>query len=237
MQTIAALQFQSAISSKMKTGRFFGELKRRSVYRVAIAYAFAGWALAQGIAQVLPVFDAPTWVVRAMMVVIALGFPIVLVLAWLFDITSEGIKRTADISPDEPPDILRQAEAQARQQFVRGYLCALIYAGLGDKTEAIHYLKREYLNHNNTDTTGLPIDSMLDMLCDAPQFETLANLTPELTRIGRRAEAIEPANTDTAGTKRLDLISEDLAEVKPDLPLHEDNGEIHNGLQPVNATC
>jgi hypothetical protein len=108
---------------------FFGELKRRNVYRVAVAYALMGWALAQGIAQVLPVFDVPNWVVRSIVVLIALGFPIALVLAWLFEITPEGLKRTADILPDQTPDIVQKLEARAQQQSVHGYLCALIYAG------------------------------------------------------------------------------------------------------------
>src|SRR5215469_11925591 len=75
---------------------FFGELKRRNVYKVAVAYAVAGWALAQGIAQVLPVFDAPNWIVRLLVILIVIGFPIALFMAWAFEFTPEGIKRTGD---------------------------------------------------------------------------------------------------------------------------------------------
>jgi hypothetical protein len=60
----------------MKSGNFFGELKRRNVYKVAVAYAVAGWALAQGIAQVFPVFDIPNWAVRLIVLAIVIGFPI-----------------------------------------------------------------------------------------------------------------------------------------------------------------
>ncbi len=73
---------------------FFSELKRRNVYKVAVAYAVAGWALAQGIAQVFPVFDVPNWIIRLIVAIIVLGFPIALVLAWAFEITPEGLKRT-----------------------------------------------------------------------------------------------------------------------------------------------
>src|SRR5437868_10754110 len=85
----------------MKAGNFFGELKRRNVYKVAVAYAVAGWALAQGIAQVFPVFDIPNWVVRLVVLLIIIGLPIALVLAWMFEITPQGIKRTetADAMP------------------------------------------------------------------------------------------------------------------------------------------
>lgn len=73
---------------------FFEELKRRKVYRVAIAYVVASWALAQGLAQVLPVFDIPTSVVRVAIVIMLIGFPLALILAWAFDITPQGIKAT-----------------------------------------------------------------------------------------------------------------------------------------------
>ena len=76
--------------------QFFAELKRRKVYRVAIGYIVAGWALAQGIAQVFPVFDIPNWAVRLAIVLIILGFPIALVLSWIYDFTRQGIKRTDD---------------------------------------------------------------------------------------------------------------------------------------------
>jgi hypothetical protein len=80
---------------------FFAELKRRNVYKVAVAYAVAGWALAQGIAQVFPVFDIPNWAVRLIVLAIVIGFPIALVIAWAFELTPQGIKRTetADAMP------------------------------------------------------------------------------------------------------------------------------------------
>jgi adenylate cyclase len=77
--------------------RFFAELKRRKVYSVAIAYVVAGWALAQGISQLLPVFDIPIWVVRLVVVVIILGFPFALLLSWFFDLTRYGVVRTPDL--------------------------------------------------------------------------------------------------------------------------------------------
>src|SRR5215467_4047510 len=74
---------------------FFSELKRRNVYKVAIAYIVGGWALSQGIAQVFPVFDVPNWIVRLLVLLIIIGLPVALVLAWMFEITPQGIKRTA----------------------------------------------------------------------------------------------------------------------------------------------
>jgi TolB-like protein/predicted Zn-dependent protease len=77
--------------------RFFAELKRRKVYTVAIAYLVGGWALAQGISQLFPVFDIPNWVVRLIVLLIVLGFPVALVLSWFFDFTRYGIVRTPDL--------------------------------------------------------------------------------------------------------------------------------------------
>jgi len=76
---------------------FFGELKRRNVYKVAAAYVVAGWALSQGIAQVFPVFDVPNWAIRLIVMLIISGLPIALVLAWIFELTPHGIKRTEDV--------------------------------------------------------------------------------------------------------------------------------------------
>src|SRR5881227_3530003 len=79
----------------MGNPNFFSELKRRNVYKVAVAYIVAGWALSQGIAQVLPVFDVPNWAIRLIVLLIMIGLPVALSLAWAFEITPEGIKRTA----------------------------------------------------------------------------------------------------------------------------------------------
>src|SRR6516165_9596558 len=73
---------------------FFEELKRRKVYRVAIAYIVASWALAQVLAQFLPVFDIPNSVIRVVIALMLIGFPVALVLSWVFDVTPQGIKTT-----------------------------------------------------------------------------------------------------------------------------------------------
>ena len=67
---------------------------------MAVAYVVGGWALAQGIAQVLPIFDVPNWVVRLIVVLIVLSFPVALTLSWFFDLTRYGIVRTPDRAPE-----------------------------------------------------------------------------------------------------------------------------------------
>jgi TolB-like protein len=83
----------------MNLDNFFAELKRRNVYKVAVAYAVVGWLVIQVSSTVLPTFDAPEWAVQTLIVLVAIGFPIALVIAWAFEVTPEGIKRTEDVDP------------------------------------------------------------------------------------------------------------------------------------------
>src|SRR2546430_2625662 len=85
----------------MNPGGFFAELKRRNVYKVAVAYAVVGWLIAQIATQIFPFLEIPNWIVRLVIMLIAIGFPIALVIAWAFEATPEGIKRTevADTMP------------------------------------------------------------------------------------------------------------------------------------------
>jgi len=78
----------------MNPKAFFGELKRRNVYKVAVAYAVVGWLLIQVATQVFPFLEIPNWAIRLVILVIAVGFPVALLIAWAFELTPEGIKRT-----------------------------------------------------------------------------------------------------------------------------------------------
>ena len=80
----------------MNPSHFLAELKRRNVYKVAVAYAIVGWLLVQISTQVFPFLEIPNWVVRLVIALVAIGFPIALVIAWAFEATPEGIKRTED---------------------------------------------------------------------------------------------------------------------------------------------
>jgi adenylate cyclase len=78
----------------MDPKNFFAELKRRNVYKVAIAYGVVAWLLMQVASQIFPFFEIPNWAVRLVVLLLILGFPIALVLAWAFELTPEGIKLT-----------------------------------------------------------------------------------------------------------------------------------------------
>lgn len=109
----------------MTPGNFLAELKRRNVYKVAVAYIVVGWALAQGVAQLLPVFDAPNWVIRLLVVLIILGLPIALGLAWAFESTPHGIKTT-----EEADAIAGPKPAGQRTWIYLAFVGALFSAGL-----------------------------------------------------------------------------------------------------------
>ncbi|HEX8680445.1 MAG TPA: hypothetical protein VF683_10820, partial [Chthoniobacterales bacterium] len=81
----------------MDPRKFFRELKRRNVYRAAVGYAAVAWLVIQVVTQVAPVFEIPTWVVRAVIVLLIAGAPFALVLAWAFELTPEGLMRTEDV--------------------------------------------------------------------------------------------------------------------------------------------
>src|SRR6266436_5543626 len=91
---------------------FFSELKRRNVYKVAVAYAVVGWLLVQVATQVFPFFEIPNWAVRLVVLAIVIGFPISLVIAWAFELTPEGLKRTEDV------DLVEAAQQPKKRTWI-----------------------------------------------------------------------------------------------------------------------
>jgi len=92
---------KSAARQAVKPPNFFVELKRRNVYKVAIAYAVVAWLLMQIATQVFPFLEIPNWAIRLVIMLIVIGFPIALVIAWAFELTPEGIKRAEDVDPSQ----------------------------------------------------------------------------------------------------------------------------------------
>lgn len=104
---------------------FFIELKRRNVYKVAVAYGVVGWLLVQAASILLPTFEAPSWMMKAFVVFLVIGFVISVMISWAFEATPEGLKRTANVSPDA---VLPTWSARRFAAFV--LIVALIAAGL-----------------------------------------------------------------------------------------------------------
>lgn len=107
----------------MNLRRFLSELKRRHVYRAAVAYAAVVWLLVQIATQVAPFFGVPDWAVRAFIVLLLAGFPFAMVWSWIFEVTPEGIVRTAEIPPEE-----RRAPSQFGRKLDFVIIAALLLA-------------------------------------------------------------------------------------------------------------
>ncbi|HEY2711627.1 MAG TPA: hypothetical protein VGI60_03865 [Chthoniobacterales bacterium] len=103
---------------------FFAELKWRNVYKVAVAYAVVGWLLIQVATQVFPFFEIPNWAVRLVVLAIVIGFPIALVIAWAFELTPEGLKRT------EAADSVARRQKSSHAWIYIVVLGALLSVGL-----------------------------------------------------------------------------------------------------------
>ena len=110
---------------------FFVELKRRKVYQVAVAYAVAGWLIIQIATQVFPVFEIPNWAGRLVVIALVLGFPIALILSWIFDITPQGIRRTDENDQVPPPDMAGSATRNIPEKSI----AVLPFENLSDNKE------------------------------------------------------------------------------------------------------
>ena len=130
----------------MKLGSFFAELKRRNVYKVAVGYAVVGWLLIQVATQVFPFFEVPNWAVRLVVLLIVVGFPIALVIAWAFELTPEGIKRTEEAD-----------RAYPGRSRGRAWIYVVISAGL--LSAGLFFLGR-YTAPNENKTADAPAKSI-----------------------------------------------------------------------------
>ena len=122
----------------MNPHNFFAELKRRNVYKIAVAYAIVGWLLIQIATQVFPFLEIPNWVVRLVIALVAIGFPIALIIAWAFELTPQGIKRAEDIEPFDsrsgkffPPEAVQKSHLDlCRCDWSRPFRWIVFYRAL-----------------------------------------------------------------------------------------------------------
>ena len=101
---------------------FIEELRYRNVFRVAIAYIIAGWLIAQATDLAADAFDAPVWVMKMLIVVLLIGLPIALFLAWAYELTPDGVVKAEDLPEDMPKD------PRSKSQLNRATLVALVVA-------------------------------------------------------------------------------------------------------------
>ena len=144
---------------------FLGELQRRNVYRVAVTYTVVSWVLIQIATQVFPFFDIPNWAVRVVILLLALGFPVALILAWAFEITPEGIKRTEEVPPQES---IRHHTG--RKLLAVAAVAAAIAAGLF----IVQGTRRSSANSRQDSSTLLPTQSVSEKSVAVLPFNNLS---------------------------------------------------------------
>jgi TolB-like protein len=166
---------------------FFTELKRRNVYKVAIAYGVIAWLLMQIATQVFPFLEIPNWAIRLVIMLLALGFPIALVIAWAFELTPEGLKRT-EVADAEPAKSSRNegwiyvvviAGAISAGVFFLGRYTSSKQSGAELPVKSIAVLPFDNQNRDpNTDylSDGIP-ESIINSLSQLPQLRVMARST------------------------------------------------------------
>src|SRR5436189_1177610 len=172
-------------------GTFFAEPKRRNVYKVAVAYAVVGWLVAQIATQIFPFLEIPNWVVRLIIVLIAIGFPIALVIAWAFEITPQGIERT------EVADTMPLAAGQKKHAWI---YVAIVGAVL---SIGLFFLGRYGFRNGTSSSSELPQKSIavlpFDNLSRDPDNAFFAEGVQDeiLTRLAKVADLKVIARTST----------------------------------------
>jgi TolB-like protein/Tfp pilus assembly protein PilF len=218
----------------MDSRNLFAELKRRNVFKVAVAYIVAGWALSQGIAQVFPVFDVPNWVVRLIVTLIIIGLPIALVLAWMFELTPQGIRRTktADAMPAQ----------ERRKKHVWIYVVVIgVLLSIG-----LFFLGRYSTRNSNAASSELPPKSIavlpFESLSEDKANAYFADGVQDeiLTRLAKVADLKVISRTST---QRFKSAPSDLREIAKQLgvmnilegSVQKSNDQVRVNVQLINA--
>src|SRR5437870_2273644 len=168
---------------------FFAELKRRNVYKVAVAYAVVAWLLMQIASQIFPFFEIPNWAVRLVVLLLIIGFPIALIIAWAFEATPEGIKRT------EAADAAGERSRGGAWVYV-----VLVGAAL---SVGLFFLGRYTASRRQTESAELPAKSIavltFDNLSHDPDNAYFADGIQEeiLTRLAKIADLKVISRTST----------------------------------------
>jgi len=218
----------------MNPGNFFTELKRRNVYKVAVAYAVIGWVIAQIATQIFPFLEIPNWVVRLVIALVAIGFPIALVIAWAFEITPQGIERT------EVADTMPLAAGQKKHAWI---YVAIVGAVL---SIGLFFLGRYGFRNGTSSSSELPQKSIavlpFDNLSRDPDNAFFAEGVQDeiLTRLAKVADLKVIARTSTQKFKSAPENLPDIAKQLGVMNILEGsvqkvNDQVRVNVQLINA--
>jgi TolB-like protein/Tfp pilus assembly protein PilF len=220
----------------MNLDNFFSELKRRNVYKVAVAYAVIAWLLTQAASILLPTFEAPAWVMKVFVVIVAAGFVVALVIAWAFEMTPQGMKRTENVGPDEViPQWSGRKFAALIIMIAMGAVALLAYQWLRPKTPV-----------SALDAPGIPLKSIAVL-----PFESLSEekgnayfaegIQDEI--ITRLAKVADLKVISRTSTQRFKSTPSDLREIARQLgvmnilegSVQKSNDQVRVNVQLINA--
>jgi TolB-like protein len=215
---------------------FLAELKRRNVYKVAIAYIVAGWALSQGIAQVFPVFDIPTWAIRMIVLLIVVGFPVAVVFAWFFEITPAGVKRTE--VADAMPEVATQKKRAWIYVVVIGGAISVALFFVGRYTAGNRTAVSTPIDIPSKSIAVLPFDSLSEDKSNAYFAEGVQDEI--LTRLAKVADLKVISRTST---QRFKSAPSDLRDIAKQLgvmnvlegSVQKANDQVRVNVQLINA--
>src|SRR6266487_2858272 len=227
----------------MNPRNFFSELKRRNVYKVAVAYAVVGWLLVQITTQVFPIFEIPNWALKLIVLVIVIGFPIALVIAWAFELTPAGLKRTEDVDAMLATNV--GVAASARQPRKHAWIFVVI---VGAALSVGLFFVGRYTSRNTASTTAteLPAKSIavlpFDNLSRDPDNAFFAEGVQDeiLTRLAKVADLKVIARTST---QRFKSAPENLPDIAKQLgvanilegSVQKANDQVRVNVQLINA--
>jgi TolB-like protein/Flp pilus assembly protein TadD len=220
----------------MDVGNFFAELKRRNVYKVAVAYAVIAWLLVQAASILLPTFEAPPSVMKVFVVIVAIGFVVAVIIAWTFEMTPEGMKRTENVRPDE----------KIPQWSRRKFAALILVFAISAAALLAYQVFRAKPTTQSSEVTNLPAKSIavlpFDSLSTDPDNAFFAEGVQDeiLTRLAKVADLKVIARTST---QKFKAAPENLTDVAKQLgvmnilegSVQKVNGQVRVNVQLING--
>jgi TolB-like protein/Tfp pilus assembly protein PilF len=175
---------------------FFNELRRRNVYRAAAAYGVVAWLLIQIATQVFPFFDIPGWSIRLVVIVLLLGFPVAMIIAWIFEWTSQGLQRTDEIPPSQ---MRRRSTGRTLDFVIIGALLVVIGVMAWQRFSPAREKSIAVLPFEN-----LSAEKENALLADGIQDDLLTNLARiKALKVISRTSVMKYRNTDTRNIQEI----------------------------------
>ncbi len=193
----------------MKIQQFITELKRRNVFRVATAYAVSAWLIIQIVATTFPYLNLPDWLITAVIILFIVGFPIAIVVAWVFELTSEGIQKSDDV------EITDSVTAATSKKLNRIIISVLSIALVFLLTERIFFAESTLIENNDVEFASVAVLPFVNMSEDENNEYFSDGLSEELLNVLAKVDDLNVAGRTSSfkfkgQNENLSLIGEEL---------------------------